>query len=273
MAGMRHLRLGITLVALSIFALLILDFVPGPWVSDEKYVNATVSYVILGSIFYLGINVLGLPTLEYFGLPRVHFKTALALLMASMFMILNVTSSDNVRLAPGLAIRGIIFLVVLGFGEEMVSRGLIFGVLRKFGRGWAIVISSFLFGLLHLNLYLGSRWDVWLAYWHVMDTFAWGIFTCTLMIVTRSIWVAVVFHAFSDWGIVFDKVSTVKSSIEPWNPGILEGLTSPFFNGVMFVGAAMLLLWLDRGTVPKWVKRVALKWKLVEPEIGFSYPL
>ena len=270
---MRHLRLGITLVALSIFALLILDFVPGPWVSDQKYLNGTVSYVILGLIFYLGIYLLGLPTLEYFGLPRLHLKTVLALVMASMFMILNVTSSDNVHLAPGLAIRGIIFLVVLGFGEEMVSRGLIFGVLRKYGRGWAIVISSFLFGLLHLNLYLGSRWDAWSAYWHVMDTFAFGIFACVLMIVTRSIWVAVVFHAISDWGVVFDKVSPDTSSIEEWNPGLWEGLTSGIFNGFVFVGAAMLLLWLDRGTVPKWVVRVALKWKLVEPEINFAYPL
>ena len=167
-----------------------------------------------------------------------------------------------------MAIRRLIFLFAIGFGEEMLSRGLIFGVVRKFGRGWAIVISSFLFGLLHLNLYLGSRCDAWLAYWHVMDAFAFGIFACALMIVTRSIWVAVVFHAISDWGIVFDKVSPDTSSLEEWNPSLWEGLTSPFFNGVMLIGAAMLLLWLDQGTVPKWIKRVALKWKLVEPEFS-----
>jgi len=47
----------------------------------------------------------------------------------------------------------------------------------------------------------------------------------------------------------------------------------PIFNDFMFVGAALLLLRLDRRTVPKWVKRVALKWKLVEPDISYLYPL
>lgn len=270
---MRHLRLGTTLIALSVFALLILDFVPGAWVSDEKYLNGSVSYAVLGVIFYVAVHVLGLSSLEYFRLPRIHFKTVIALLLASIFVILSITSSDNVHLGTGTAIRGVIFLVVLGFGEEMVSRGLVFGSLRRFGQWKAIVISSFLFGLLHLNLYLGSNWDPWVAYWHVMDTFSWGIFTCTLMIVTRSIWVAVLFHALSDWGVIFDKVSTSTDSGEQYNPSFFDGITSPFFNGLLFIGMALLLLWIDRGSVPKWVKRLALKWKLVEPDIGVAYPL
>lgn len=272
-AGMRHLRLGITLVALSIFALLILDFVPGPWVSDEKYVNATVSYVILGSIFYLGIYLLGLPTLEYFGLPRVHFKTVLALLISLLFMLLAVSFPHKAHLAPGMAIRGIIFLFAIGFGEEMVSRGLIFGIMRKFGQGRAIFVSSMFFGLMHLNLYRGPNWDPWRAYWHVIDAFAFGVFACVLMIVTRSIWIAVLFHAISDWSIVFEKVRTDTSTTEQLNPSLWEGLTSGIFNNVMFIGAALLLLRINRGGVPKWIQRVALKWKLVKPEINFAYPL
>ena len=270
---MRQVRHYVIAAGVSIFALLILDLLPGSWVSNEKYVNATVSYVTLGLIFYLAIYLLGLDSLEYFGLPRVHFKTVLALVIASLFMLLAVSFPHKAHLAPGMAFRGIIFLLSLGFGEEMVSRGLIFGIMRKFGQGRAIFVSSMFFGLMHLNLYRGPNWDPWRAYWHVMDAFAFGVFACVLMIVTRSIWIAVLFHAISDWSIVFEKVRTDTSDTEQWNPSLWEGLTSGFFNSVMFIGAAMLLLRINRGGVPKWIVRVALKWKLVEPEIGFAYPL
>jgi len=261
---MRYLRLGITLIVISVFALLILDFLPGPWVSNTRYVNSTISYVILGITFYVATHLLELPYLEYFRLPRFHFETGIALRIASMFIVLEITGSDNVHLKPTIALRGLIFLLVLGFGEEMVSRALVFGALRKFGQWRAIVISSFLFGLLHINVYIGSHWDSWLAYWHVMDTFAWAIFTCTLMIVTRSIWVAVIFHALSDWSIVFDKATPTSSTVEKYNPSLWERITSPFFNGLIYVLMASLLLWVNRGTVPRWMMRLAIKFKLVE---------
>ena len=269
-AGMRLLRLGITLVALSIFALLILDFVPGSWVSDAKYMHSIFSYVLLGLIFYVMLKFLGLSSLQYFRLPRFHIKTAVALLVASIFMILEVSNSDNVHLQPGVAINGIAFLFAIGFGEEIFSRGLVFGVLRRFGQWRAIVLSSFLFGLMHLNLYVGSNWDSWLAYWHVISAFTFGIFTCTLMIVTRSIWVAVLFHAISDWGIVFDKASSNSAGDKKYNPAFWDGITTPFFGGIFFVTMALLLLWLDRGSIPQWMKRVALKWKLIEPELAVT---
>jgi hypothetical protein len=35
----------------------------------------------------------------------------------------------------------------------------------------------------------------------------------------------------------------------------------------MFAG---LLFKIEKGTVPRWVKRLALKWKLVEPELALA---
>jgi hypothetical protein len=32
----------------------------------------------------------------------------------------------------------------------------------------------------------------------------------------------------------------------------------------------LLLLWIDRASVPNWIKRLALKWKLVEPELAIA---
>ena len=36
----------------------------------------------------------------------------------------------------------------------------------------------------------------------------------------------------------------------------------------IFLFLAWLLFKIEKGTVPRWVKRLALKWKLVEPEFA-----
>jgi hypothetical protein len=39
---------------------------------------------------------------------------------------------------------------------------------------------------------------------------------------------------------------------------------------VIFLLLAGLLFKIEKGTVPRWVKRLALKWKLVEPEFSIA---
>jgi len=269
-AGMRNLRLGVSLIGFSIFSILILRYLPGTWLSGFDYANSTVSYLVLAAIFYCAVYFLGLQSLEYFRLPRLHFKTGVALLVASLFVISEIASSDNVHHGVLLSVRGVIFLLAIGLGEEIFSRGFVFGVLHRFGQFAAIFISSLMFGLMHLNLYIGSEWDPWVAYWHVMSTFSFGVFACALMIVTRSIWVAVVFHALCDWNIVFDKTSEVEPGRQDWDMSFWDGITLPFLNTVFFVGCALVLLWIDRGSIPAWVWRLALKWKLVDPGYELS---
>jgi len=267
-AGMRNLRMVLRLVSISIFALLILDFGPGNWLSDVNFAQESVNYLVMGLIFFITVYFVGSESLEYFRLPRFHFKTALALLIASVFVINEISNSDNLSSSAWRTTGGIIYLLAIGFGEEMLSRGFVFGALHKFGLWRAIFGSSFLFGLLHLNLYVGKYWDPWAAYWHVMDTFGFGIFVCALMIVTRSIWVVVIYHALKDWGVVFDKAQEPLVGRQDWDVSFWGGISSPLFGLALSIGFAALLLRLDRGGVPRWAARLAIKWKLVKPELG-----
>ena len=270
LAGMRNLRLGVSLIGFSIFSLLILRFVPGTWLSEFDYANSTVSYLVLAAIFYCAVYFLGLQSLEFFRLPRMHYKTGVALLIAFYFVISEIVSSDNEPHGILLSVRGVIFLIAIGLGEEIFSRGFVFGVLHRFGQFTAVFISSLMFGLMHLNLYIGKEWDPWEAYWHVMNTFSFGVFVCALMIVTRSIWVAVVFHALCDWSVVFDKASSVEAGRQDWDVSFWEGIAVPIANTSIFIGCAVVLLWIDRGSIPAWVWRLALKWKLVDPDYELS---
>ena len=51
-AGMRNLRMVLSLVGISIFALLILDFVPGNWLSEVNFAEGSVNYLVMGLIFF-----------------------------------------------------------------------------------------------------------------------------------------------------------------------------------------------------------------------------
>lgn len=74
------------------------------------------------------------------------------------------------------------------------------------------------------------------------------------------------FHGLSDWSIVFDIPGESTAGRQDWGVGVWEGLTVPLGNAGLFIGCALVLMWLDRGFVPHWMYRVALRWKLVRDE-------
>ncbi|NDA45655.1 MAG: CPBP family intramembrane metalloprotease, partial [Actinobacteria bacterium] len=162
-------------------------------------------------------------------------KTLFALLIAAIFIFGEIRTSDNERMSVLETVMGIIFLLSIGYSEEIFSRGFVYGALYKFGRRSAIFFSSLGFGLMHINRYWGSDWDAWLAYWHVVETFGFAIFACALMILTRSIWLVVVFHGLIDWSIVFDEYIPPDPNEVAWEPSMWEGLTSPLFNLAIFL--------------------------------------
>lgn len=267
---MRKLRLGITLSAIAALPLMVLRLEPSSWFKETPFANSFLGDYFMGIIFYILIYFMGLQTLQYFRRPAFRAQSLFAILIATPFMMIVTFGSDNVHLGLRKTVLGLIFLLSIGFFEELFARGFIYGILLKHGRTQAIFFSSLLFGLMHLNLYIGANWDPWLAYWHVMDAGSFGVFVCALMIVTRSIWVGVVFHAIADWTLVFDKDVAALPGQEKWNPSLWTGLTHPLLDSLMFVFMAVLILKIDKGSMPKWIYRISLKWKLITPSTTYQ---
>jgi membrane protease YdiL (CAAX protease family) len=264
-----------SLVGLSIGALLILDYFPSGVFGDIPFVSSTINYAVTAGVAYVLVILLGSPSLEYFRLPRIHVKSLLVFVLVSPMIFHSVTHEDLESKQLSETILGIIFLLSIGIGEEIFSRGVIFGVLRRFGQWRAIFGSSLLFALMHLNLYTGKSWDAWQAYAHVWSTFGFGVLMCAVMITTRSIWASVVLHAIIDWGVVFGKDPVSKEPLSDWQfDSLWAGFTYPLSEAAFTIGLAWLLLRINRGgapRIPRWVHRVALKWKLVEPEFALPY--
>jgi membrane protease YdiL (CAAX protease family) len=253
-----------TLLALSIVTVVALLLFRLPLINHYQgiYFNESLQYLFVTILGLICVLILKPPTIKFFGLPRISWISGFTILAAIGIVAISIDSGYMIQQPLRVKVAGVIYILMIGFGEEMISRVLIFGTLQRFGIRFAVLTSSFMFGLMHINVYL-PEWSAWDAYWHVMSAFGYGIFVCALFMATRSYWIVAIFHGLSDWSVVFDRKS--RGDDEPYSPGILEGLwwgIEDFLLSFSLVGLAFL--WIMRGRWPKWGLRLAIRWKLVE---------
>ena len=265
--GVRHLRITGTLLGYSAVVIFIFRIIPFTWISDERFLNSITSYYIIAALFMGLVFIKGVDSLEYFRLPEFNARSITTMTVAAAMVAPQFLGGHNEMKPWSIAVPGVIFLFGIGFGEEMFSRGLCFGMLRKYGQRNAIIYSSVIFGLLHLNLYVGEYWELWSAYRHVISSGIFGVIAAQIMIMTRSIWISVIFHALTDWPIVFEKV--VKGDdggLGNYAPSTLfENLVNPLSEFIIYGPVILFLARVNRGGWPKWMQKIALKWKLVVP--------
>ena len=234
-------------------------------VSDERYVNSIIIYIVISTLFFVIVYLKGVDSLEYFRRPRLGAASITAMVIATVFVLPEFVGGQNEMKPWGYVIPGIIFLFGIGISEEIFSRGLVFGMLRKYGERTAIIFSSAIFGLMHINVYVGDNWDLWAAYSHVLSAGSWGFLACAIMIATRSIWFVAVFHALTDWSIVFGVEAPESDDLGPLPvKSLFDNITLPLFHLIYFVPMALLILRVNRGGWPKWMEKIALRFKLIE---------
>jgi hypothetical protein len=86
------------------------------------------------------------------------------------------------------------------------------------------------------------------------------------MIMTRSIWVSVILHTFSNWFIVFEKVIEEEIWTESYPPySLFDNLALPLMEFLIFGPIILFLARVNRGGWPKWMEKIAIRWKLVVP--------
>jgi len=269
--GVKRIQIGLSLFGFSLFAIFLLRFVRVPFVDSAGYISGTSAFIVMGLVFLYFIKLFKLPSLTYFGPPRFTAVSILALVFAASLAISAITFEENELKPWKVAIPGILFLLSIGFGEEIVARGFLYGVLKERSHKAAILLSSLLFGLMHLNLYTGSNWDPWLAYWHIVSAFYFGFLMCAFMVATQSIWVPILAHALFDWNVVFDKTPPAGKDVPPISYPFWEGVASPFSDFLFIFTPGLIIFFFmkpRRIWAPLWFKvlalRLAVHWKLVD---------
>ena len=264
---MRHLRVGAGILGYIAIVMALYRVLPTWLVSDEHYVNSIIIYIVISVLFLVIVYLKGVDSLEYFRRPRLGAASITAMVIAVMYVLPEFIGGQNEMVPMEYAIPGVIFLLGIGISEEIFSRGLVFGMLRKYGERKAIIFSSVTFGLMHINVYVGDNWDLWMAYDHVVSSGCWGFLACSIMIATRSIWFVAVFHALVDWSIVFG-VEDVATGADETAPvfTIWDNLVYPTVHLFVYIPAALLILRVNRGGWPRWIEKLALRFKLVVPD-------
>lgn len=260
------------LIALSVLSILILNF-SGDIFPGVRF-DGTFSYLILGIFSFAVFRWLHPPSFVFLSLPKFGWPLILPLIFMANLIIVQIRGEDFSQVPTDKWVRGIIFLILVGFAEEIFSRGIIFGVLLRYGLTTAVIGSSLMFGLMHLNSYIGS-FNAWLAYWHIVTAASFGVFACALMVVTRSIWMPIILHTFSNAGLLLRTVEEVENKrAADIDINLWQGLIQPIPASLTFVIPSLALFWLAAGMpLSPMARKFAIKLKLVEPDNGQNLPI
>ncbi len=105
----------------------------------------------------------------------------------------NVDFGDSPQGFFGVILSVLATVVTAALVEEFVCRGLVMGLLKKHGEGFAILVSAILFGLMHQNF--------------IQIPFATliGLILGYVTVKTGSLWIAIAIHAFNNAiSVLFD---------------------------------------------------------------------
>ena len=255
--------------AFSVAALLAFHLIPE--IGSNKDFNGILSYSVIALAFFYFTHAYKLPSLKYFRLPEATVPSVFGLLFVTILCYSKMTGPEIISLPLLPTITGIAYLISIGVGEELVTRGFGLGVLKKYGMTFAVIVSSVIFGLMHLNVYLGKDWDPVNAYWHCLSAASFGFLAASVMIVTRSIVTAIVLHSCYDWSVVFEKHMKESGSdyVQHFDP-LWQTIKDSFGFILPNVTFGLILLGVYRlaqiRKVPRFVEKIALRLKLVEAE-------
>ena len=87
---MRHLRVSAAILGYVAIVMALYRVLPTWLVSDERYVNSIIIYIVISVLFLVIVYLKGLDSLEYFRRPRLGAASITAMVIAGMFVSLEI---------------------------------------------------------------------------------------------------------------------------------------------------------------------------------------
>jgi membrane protease YdiL (CAAX protease family) len=154
--------------------------------------------------------------------------------MLPFLLLIGLMLTDGIKTAEPLRF-GVFFILAAftGFCEETMFRGVIYNTLRKHGRFFAILFSSFLFGLAHmLNLFTGV--DIRVALLDVLGTFGFGLVFAAAYEYTGTLLPLIVVHALIDFSSYITRDYIMTEAPENYSGDSIQ---------TSLILAAILIVW------------------------------
>jgi membrane protease YdiL (CAAX protease family) len=167
-------------------------------------VGAMLPAIVIGRFEGCSIGDYGLPPRQAFG---KSFLLGAVWGLAAITVLLLVLRAVHAFYFGPVALHGVrvlrfalfwgVYFVLVGLFEEFLLRGY---ALYTLARGWgfwpAAVVLSLIFGAIHFR----NPGETWIG---LLSVVAIGLFFCLTLYRTGSLWFALGFHAFWDWGQTF----------------------------------------------------------------------
>jgi membrane protease YdiL (CAAX protease family) len=211
------------------------------------YLMVNVSYVVglaIPALVYFAIRRIPLGSALPFGPVRLPKAAACIFFGSAVCMLANIPAnmvisaekffgfSGDMPEMPltddlwVLILYGITVIIVPPIVEELLFRGMILQSLRKYGDGFAVVVSSILFGLYHANFV------------QIVFAFIAGLIMALVVIRTGSLWVSILIH------FINNSISLALEMIQLYGGDQAESLANYIVLGVLMLSGVISLIYL-----------------------------
>ncbi len=171
-------------------------------------VNSTLSLAV---ILFIVKNNLG----EYYGLTKFpKFKEFLYFIPLLILMSINLWGGVHIKNTSSEIIFYILFMICVGFLEEIIFRGFLFKMMAKDNVKTAIIVSSLTFGIGHIiNLFNGAALTPTLI--QVCYAVAGGYLFVIIFQKGKSLWPCIIAHATINASSIFGIENIISTYIAP----------------------------------------------------------
>ena len=179
---------------------------------ETDYRSVIVNSILsLGVILFIVKNKLG----EYYGLTKFpKFKEFLYFIPLLILMSVNLWSGVHINNTPAEIILYILFMICVGFLEEIIFRGFLFKMMAKDNVNTAIIVSSLTFGIGHIiNLFNGA--DLIPTLIQVCYAVAGGYLFVIIFQKGKSLWPCIIAHATINSLSIFGIENEISTYIAP----------------------------------------------------------
>lgn len=183
-----------------------------------------VAAVLLVLIGFLGWwKIVGLKGRNEGGLKLIFLPLAYTMLLIALAVALAQSKGLPVIDLFDFHTLALLFLIsfLVGFNEEVIFRGFVFGgLIKKLNPLWAVILCAVIFGSFHLvNLVQGQPLDTTLS--QVLQAGSMGFLYAALRLRLGSIWPVIILHGFWDFSVSIMQQSAQLAGME-------TGVTSGF---------------------------------------------
>ena len=179
---------------------------------DMDYRSVIVNVILsIAIILFIVKNKLG----EYYGLTKFpKFKEFLYFIPLLILMSVNLWGGVQIKNTTSEIIFYILFMICVGFLEEIIFRGFLFKMMEKDNVNTAIIVSSVTFGIGHIiNLFNGAALIPTLI--QVCYAIAGGYLFVVIFQKGKSLWPCIIAHACINSLSIFGIENTISTYIAP----------------------------------------------------------